>query len=250
MEQEGQGEVEEWRDVNHDALRNEWEISTFMRIRKKCNGKITDTTKLVAQPSGYVSKYMNGSLHLVHVLMARTFIDNPSNLLYVDHIDRNPGNNSISNLRWASAANNQHNTTAKRRNGRTSKYKGVCWIKETQCWKAGIVVDGKSLNLGSFDDEKEAAAAYNERARQEHGEFAVLNDVSSVVSYATRRPARRGKYRGVRKQGYRWIVCVHVNGTAVKTRGSFATEREAAIAYNEHAQRLLGPTAKLNELAD
>lgn len=37
---------------------------------------------------------------LVHRLVAEAFLDNPNNLPEVDHIDKDPKNNSITNLRW------------------------------------------------------------------------------------------------------------------------------------------------------
>ena len=37
---------------------------------------------------------------LVHRLVAETFIDNPQGLPEVDHIDKNPQNNRVENLRW------------------------------------------------------------------------------------------------------------------------------------------------------
>lgn len=41
---------------------------------------------------------------------------------------------------------------------------------------AEIRVNGKSLRIGRFATEQEAARAYNEAARLHHGEFAVLNE--------------------------------------------------------------------------
>lgn len=45
----------------------------------------------------------------VHRLIALTFLPNPENKPTVDHIDRNPKNNQISNLRWASYSEQCYN---------------------------------------------------------------------------------------------------------------------------------------------
>jgi hypothetical protein len=38
-----------------------------------------------------------------------------------------------------------------------SKYVGVTWHRQDQKWQAAIKVEGKSLHLGHFTDEVEAA---------------------------------------------------------------------------------------------
>ena len=45
----------------------------------------------------------------VHRLLAQHFIPNPDNLPLVDHIDRNPSNNSLDNLRWVDLSGNCQN---------------------------------------------------------------------------------------------------------------------------------------------
>lgn len=45
----------------------------------------------------------------VHKLVAEAFLPNPENKPQVDHIDTNPSNNSISNLRWVTVLENQRN---------------------------------------------------------------------------------------------------------------------------------------------
>jgi len=58
--------------------------------------------------------------------------------------------------------------------GCTSPYKGVGWDKGRARWRAYAKVDGHQHHLGMFDDEVEAARAYDEHAAQ-WGEFAWLN---------------------------------------------------------------------------
>ena len=53
----------------------------------------------------------NGKNYSVHRMVAETFIENPNNYPTVDHIDRNPLNNDVSNLRWASYSMQMRNTS-------------------------------------------------------------------------------------------------------------------------------------------
>jgi hypothetical protein len=55
-----------------------------------------------------------------------------------------------------------------------SNYRGVYWDKNNK-WKVLIMYDGKKHNLGYFEDEEEAAKAYDKAARAHHGEKARPN---------------------------------------------------------------------------
>lgn len=88
---------------------------------------------------------------------------------------RNPNRGYYpSNCRWATRTQQMRNTR-KRRDAKTSKYKGVSKEKHTKKWKAQIGIDGRVVYIGLFTNEIDAAKAYDSRARQEFGEFARLN---------------------------------------------------------------------------
>ena len=92
---------------------------------------------------------------------------------FIDHIDGDTRNNTLSNLRPCSHAQNLANKRPAV-NG-SSKFLGVCWCKRRGKWVAQITKDGKVTGLGRFTDEQDAANAYNTAAIEFHGEFANLN---------------------------------------------------------------------------
>lgn len=96
----------------------------------------------------------------------------------IDHIDRNKLNNCRGNLRICSRAANLHNRAPK---GHTSKYKGVCFEKFTGRWLVQIRANGKRIKVGRFDNEIDAAKAYDIAAKRYHGDFAFLNFSEQVV---------------------------------------------------------------------
>lgn len=58
---------------------------------------------------GYLQvQFKDHKNHFVHRLVAATFIPNPNNKPYVDHIDGNKKNNSVDNLRWVTASENYY----------------------------------------------------------------------------------------------------------------------------------------------
>ncbi len=68
----------------------------------------------------------------------------------------------------------------KKRSKTTSSYRGVSYSKADGRWRAGIEVDGRSINLGHFDTEEEAALAYNAAARHHFGDMAYQNRVGQT----------------------------------------------------------------------
>jgi hypothetical protein len=58
---------------------------------------------------------------------------------------------------------------------KSSKYRGVFWHKSSNKWRAQINYDSKQHALGYFEEEEEAARAYDRAARAQKGEKAQLN---------------------------------------------------------------------------
>lgn len=106
------------------------------------------------------------------VIMHREIMNPPDGLI-VDHIDGNGLNNQKSNLRICTHAENMHNRRMNREN--TSGYKGVCFAKNMNKWLAQIVVGGKKIKIGYYDDLLEAARAYDVAAVHYFGGFANIN---------------------------------------------------------------------------
>ena len=101
----------------------------------------------------------------------------------LDHIDRNPLNNRIENLRLCNESQNAANSGLPVNN--TSGYRGVCWDVRKKAWKVrvSLVVDGERVRqyVGHFADIHEAAIIYNLRMTEWFGQYALLNRVDTPL---------------------------------------------------------------------
>ena len=88
----------------------------------------------------------------------------------IDHIDGNPKNNNINNLREANNCSNMWNSKLHSRN--TSKYKNVIFRKERNKWTCRFKVNGKNIMRGAFNTAEEANLYAINLRNELHGEFA------------------------------------------------------------------------------
>ncbi|UCD53067.1 MAG: HNH endonuclease [Phycisphaerales bacterium] len=124
-------------------------------------------TALVTGEKVYAIRNEKGKTILMH-----RQIMNPPKGLVVDHIDGSGVNNRRANLRTCTRQQNLCNT---RPRGGRSKYKGVRYDKRRKKWIAEITYKGKKHYLGAFDNEIEAAQAYDAEAVELFGPYARLN---------------------------------------------------------------------------
>jgi hypothetical protein len=89
----------------------------------------------------------------------------------VDHKDGNKDNNALSNLRLATASENNWNRRTNKKFSSTG-LKGAHRYSDGRGFRAEIRRHGRRINLGNFKTAEEAHAAYCRAAEELHGEFA------------------------------------------------------------------------------
>lgn len=89
----------------------------------------------------------------------------------IDHINGDPSDNRLVNLRNCSQAENARNVRVHR--DTASGLKGA--YRDKNKWTSRIFVNGKNVHLGTFPSPERAAAAYDAAARKLHGAFARTN---------------------------------------------------------------------------
>lgn len=113
-------ENEIWKDVPGYAgiyqVSNLGRVKSLQRVITRENGwKQTINERFLRQANlnGYkivgLRKKDFHKTYLVHVLIAKSFIENPHKKQFVDHIDTNRSNNNVSNLRWVTRLENNNN---------------------------------------------------------------------------------------------------------------------------------------------
>ena len=88
---------------------------------------------------------------------------------FVDHIDGNPSNNKIENLRAATRSQNNCNSKIQKNN--TSGIRGVSWHKTKNKWQVRCQANKKNINLGYFEDFELAEFVAQEARNLYHGEY-------------------------------------------------------------------------------
>lgn len=116
--------------------------------------------------------YCSDTGHRKPIIMHRVIVNAPSGFV-VDHINGDTLDNRKNNLRICTHKENCRNSTKHIK--ATSKYKGVCKMQDCNRWRATIGVNGKTLHIGLYASEEDAAIAYNNAAIKYFGDYSLLN---------------------------------------------------------------------------
>lgn len=121
-------------------------------------GKILNQFLDRGYPKVHLYKNGKGKVWKVHQLVAMSFLNHKPNgmSLVVDHKNNIKNDNRLENLQIIT----QRENISKDQKNKSSKYTGVCWVKQQNKWLSQIRTNGKDKHLGYFTDEYEAHLAY------------------------------------------------------------------------------------------
>ena len=163
-----------------------YEISTYGRVRsfwkRTSQGKGRGTTHILCPDSIFIRPLLDGNMRFycnfkrsqrrkhIHHIVAETFIPNPNNFSIIDHIDGNPLNNRITNLRWSTIT--QNNINSRLRCDNTSGFKGI--TRNHHGWSAEYTIDGKRKR--KWFKDKNDAIEYRKKMVEQHYDLDFYKD--------------------------------------------------------------------------
>lgn len=184
--------------------------------------------------NGYATSSQKGLLH-------RSIMNVTDPRQWIDHIDRDKLNNQKSNLRLATFRQNALNK--RKAEGGSSQYRGVSRKNGARQFMVRVVHDGKTIYLGEYDSELDAARQYDYYILQ-HSLDNPINGVDIPIDMKPFQKMIRSQ-QGNRLPSGSWRVVVIVDGQmvskVVRTHGEamlMSSQLKAKAARIEYMQRL------------
>ncbi len=126
---------------------------------------------------GYMYVRLDSLLYTLHRIIWKMVTGREPK--HIDHINGCTVDNRICNLR--EVTRNQNNRSIGLTKANTSGYVGVCYSTRDRKWIASISLNKKKLAIGMFSDKREAVEAYNRKALEFHGEYAMRKVQSNLL---------------------------------------------------------------------
>jgi hypothetical protein len=183
--------------------------------------------------SGYAVRRENKKWIFMHRQIMQ-----PGDDMVVDHMDGSRLNNCRSNLRVCTPGENGRNRG--KCIGCASRFRGVTYKEKYGKWCSKLQFKGERFWLGSFDEEIEAARAYDRKAVECDGEFARVNlpeewppERRREVHARWQRQTRKRKVRNANAKGKNTAV----RAKAPARKGRRRTMRDSKRTTKQPSQR-------------
>lgn len=165
-----------WKEIpNYEGfykVSNKGEVKSVNRIILYSDNRLIRTKSCLLKPqlnkNGYcqvgLSKNGKVSMAYIHAIVAITFLNHvPCGFQKeINHKNLIKTNNCVENLEIVT-----HRKNSSFKNLKTSsKFIGVTWHKRDKRWLSSIKINNKSIHLGSFQNERQAAKAYQKKLNE------------------------------------------------------------------------------------
>ena len=145
-----------WKEISReDAYRLHWSSKRYLQFNTRYAGQEAGHEFTTTKGAKSIQVRFDSKSYYLHRIIWKIVYDTECNL--IDHIDGNPLNNRICNLRSVDSLTNSKNCKLSVTN--KSGHTGVSWSKSNNKWEAYIWKDYKKYNLGLYEDLDDAVAA-------------------------------------------------------------------------------------------
>ena len=134
--------------------------------KRKPNKRLPSGTKAGANVNSYIRITIDGKGYGAHRL-AWLYVHGKHPTDQIDHINGNPLDNRIVNLREATLFENAQNIKRPQKNNKHG-YLGITFDKRKNLWRARIGVNGTRRYIGKFKSPEDAYKAYLSAKRDMH----------------------------------------------------------------------------------